>query len=212
MRVWTCVYFLNKLQGKSAKEKCLLLSFKSRSAPLRPTTALRVWASATPTHDHDVDVGQDAAVAVGRFALVDGAVLLRGAVEHHRVVQHSPVVLRVVWQRHTHTHHQHIFHRNYDGQQPTGKLEAWTHANFTAGQILRHVWMIITVWTCRKEASGIAGNKLSQQKNRESGALIVKTPGNWLMLQRELKSILHFLNAHQFLTSQGSARSLTSIK
>lgn len=48
------------------------------------------------THDHDVGVGQNSAVPVGGFTLVDGAVLGHGVVDHYDVIKHSPAVQWVV--------------------------------------------------------------------------------------------------------------------
>lgn len=43
-----------------------------------------------PTHDHDVGVGQDGAVLVGGFALIDGAVAGPGLLQDDLVVKDPP--------------------------------------------------------------------------------------------------------------------------
>lgn len=48
------------------------------------------------TYDHDVNVGQNTAMTVGGFTLVDSTVLWSGVMEHHSVIEHSPVVLWVI--------------------------------------------------------------------------------------------------------------------
>lgn len=48
------------------------------------------------THDHDVNVGQKAAMAVEGVTLVDSAVLWSGIMEHQGVIKHSPVALWVI--------------------------------------------------------------------------------------------------------------------
>lgn len=65
----------------------------------RPPCDLR--ASVQLTHDHDVNVGQQTAVAIGGVTLVDSCVLRSSVMEHYGVVQHPPVVLWVIW---PHTH------------------------------------------------------------------------------------------------------------
>lgn len=54
-------------------------------------------ASVQLTHDHDVDVGQQTAVEVGGFTLVDSRVVRSSVMEHHGVIQHPPVLLWVIW-------------------------------------------------------------------------------------------------------------------
>lgn len=44
------------------------------------------------THDHDVNVGQDTAVSVGGFTLVDSTVLCSGVKEHQSVIKYLLVV------------------------------------------------------------------------------------------------------------------------
>lgn len=53
------------------------------------------------THDHYINVGQNAAMTVGGLTLVDSTVLWSGIMEHHSVIEHSQVTLWVIWQRHT---------------------------------------------------------------------------------------------------------------
>lgn len=71
-----------------------------RQGPLvfiHPVPPRDLAASVQLTHDHDVDVGQQTAVEVGGFALVDSRVLRSSAMEHHGVIQHPPVRLWLIW-------------------------------------------------------------------------------------------------------------------
>ena len=71
------------------------------------------------THDHDVSVGEQTAVAVRGVTLVDSGVLRSSVEEHHGVIQHPPVVLWVIWQyTHTHTHTPPPVQRSFAGEQP----------------------------------------------------------------------------------------------
>lgn len=62
-------------------------------------SSLAVRGSRRPvilTHDHDVNVGQNTAMTVGGFTLVDSTVLWSGVMEHHSVIKHSPVAPWVI--------------------------------------------------------------------------------------------------------------------
>lgn len=81
----------------------------------RPPCDLR--ASVQLTHNHDVNVGQQTAVAVGGVALVDSCVRRSSVMEHHGVIQHPLVVLWVIWQ-HTYTHKHTPVQKSFTGEQP----------------------------------------------------------------------------------------------
>lgn len=120
----------------------------------------------TPTHDHDVDVGQKAAVAVGRFTLVDAAVLRCGVVEHHGVIQHLSVVFWVVWQQHRRTQRQHESHFTRAATTNV-RLSRLNTCKLPAEQIWRHGWKIITVSTLTTFVMGtskITDNKLKKKQ------------------------------------------------